>query len=147
MQAVITMTRNVLVVPPELSLGAAHRIMRRERIRHLPVVQGGVLLGMLSDRDVLLRAKLGEDGTVDVPQLPVAVAMTPDPITCHATTSVAELVAIMTERKIDAVVVVGPSERLIGLVTSTDLLLLLGGRDEARPLPFAFEIQERGADA
>ncbi len=54
------MTRDVIVVPPELTLDAAWRIMTRERIRHLPVVRAGALIGMLSDRDVLVHAKTGD---------------------------------------------------------------------------------------
>jgi acetoin utilization protein AcuB len=129
-----------------LSLFAAFAVMERERIRHLPVVQGGALLGILSDRDVLARATMRDNGLLEVPRDPVALAMTPAPITCEPTTSVAELARVMTERKIDAVPVLRGS-RLVGLVTSTDLLLLLVGADEARPLPFEFHVLEEQAAA
>jgi acetoin utilization protein AcuB len=141
MDASVPMTRDVIVVPPTLSLFAAFAVMERERIRHLPVVQGGALLGILSDRDVLARATLRDNGSLEVPRDPVALAMTPAPITCEPTTSVAELARVMTERKIDAGPVLRGS-RLVGLVTSTDLLLLLVGADEARPLPFEFRVFE-----
>lgn len=141
MQASKPMTRNVIVVPAELRLDVAYTIMLRHRIRHLPVVQGGALIGILSDRDILLHAVPGPDGAPKVAPAPVATAMTPTPVTCEVSTSVTELVRIMTEQKIDAVPVVSASGRLLGLVTSTDLLLLLLERDEARPLPFEFEIE------
>ena len=140
------MTRDVIVVPPGLSLAAAHAVMQRRSIRHLPVVQAGVLLGILSDRDVLARATLREDGSLDVPDQQVALAMTPAPITCEPATTVAELARIMTERKIDAVPVLRGSQ-LVGLVTSTDLLLLLVATHEARPLPFRFRVVEEHAAA
>lgn len=146
MHASKSMTRDVLVIPPELGLDAAHRIMQRRRIRHLPVVRGGQLLGILSDRDVLLRARQTDDGMVVVPIVPVATAMTPAPITCEPTTEIATLVHLMTERKIDAVPVVTPSGTLAGLVTSTDLLLLLLERDETQPLPFSFRLFESGTE-
>jgi acetoin utilization protein AcuB len=146
MNAAVPMTREVIVVPPGLSLSMAFAVMERRRIRHLPVVQAGVLLGIVSDRDVLARARLREDGSLEVPEDPVALAMTSAPITCEPTTSVAELARIMTERKIDAVPVLRGS-RLVGLVTSTDLLLLLVGVQEARPLPFDFQIIEEQAAA
>jgi acetoin utilization protein AcuB len=146
MDASVPMTREVTVVPPGLSLTHAYAVMTRKRIRHLPVVQAGALLGILSDRDVLARASLRKDGSLSVPDDPVAVAMTPAPITCEPTTSVAELARIMTEQKVDAVPVLsGP--RLVGLVTSTDLLLLLVGLHEARPLPFEFRVVEEQAAA
>ena len=53
------LTREVVVVPPELRLVDAWEIMKRRKIHHLPVVRGGRLLGMLSDRDVFLRARPG----------------------------------------------------------------------------------------
>jgi acetoin utilization protein AcuB len=141
MDATVPMTRDVIVVPPGLTLSDALAVMNRHRIRHLPVVYGGTLVGILSDRDILLRASLREDGSLQVSEEPVAVAMTPTPITCEPSTTVGELARIMTERKIDAVPVIRGS-RLVGLVTSTDLLLLLVGVHEARPLPFEFRIVE-----
>lgn len=147
MIAATPMTREVIVVPPELSLDAAWRIMKRERIRHLPVVRGGALLGILSDRDVLVRASLGPNGEVIVPKDLVGVAMTASPATCLPTTPIADLVRVMTERKIDAMPVVAGEDdgRLVGLVTSTDLLLLLVDFNEARPLPFDFRLSEAAA--
>ncbi len=139
------MTREVIIVPPELSLDVAWLIMNRERIRHLPVARGGVLLGILSDRDVLLRSSLGPNGNVVVPKGLVAVAMTASPVTCVPSTPVAQLVRLMTERKIDAIPVITGDERLVGLVTSTDLLLLLIDFEEARPLPFEFRLREAAA--
>ena len=137
------MTRHVIVVPPELALHDAWHIMTREHIRHLPVVRAGALIGMLSDRDILARGTLRKDGTLDVPTaIIVADAMTPTPIkTCDASTQVGEIARTMTDEKIDAIPVVR-GLRLVGLVTSTDLLYLLIQRDEARPLPFDFRVVE-----
>ena len=136
------MTRDVVVVPPELSLSLAWELMQRRRIRHLPVVSGGALLGMLTDRDVLLFSQPGEKGEPVVPETPVALAMTASPHTCQADTSVAELVRVMTEQKIDASVVTNDRDRIVGLVTTTDLLLLLIDLDPAQPLPFTFRVEE-----
>lgn len=136
------MTRDVIVVPPELSLQRAWDIMQRRRIRHLPVSRSGQLLGMLSDRDVLLHAHPDAAGQIQVPDVPVAIAMTATPVTCEPATRVADLVRVMTERKLDALVVVDDRGRLAGLVTSTDLLLLLLDGDPLRPLPFDFQLHE-----
>jgi len=137
-----TMTRDVIFVPPALSLRYAWGIMQRWRIRHLPIVDGATLLGVLSDRDVLLHARPEADGTISVPELPVARAMTADPFTCGRSTPIAEVTRIMTEHKIDSVVVVDPSGAVVGLVTSTDLLMLLLVGDPARPLPFEFNVRD-----
>lgn len=137
------MTRDVIVVPPELTLANAWRVMTRERIRHLPVVRAGALIGMLSDRDVLGRGTMGRDGILHIePHEVVAEAMTPTPLTtCEASTDVGELARRMIEDKIDAIPVVH-GLRLVGLVTSTDLLSLLLDRSEAVPLPFDFRLIE-----
>jgi len=136
------MTRDVIVVLPELSLRAAWSIMRQKHIRHLPVVRGGVLLGMLSDRDVLLHATPGEGYEPVVPDKLVGEAMTPAPMVCEPSTEVTTLVRIMIEKKIDAVPVMSSDDRLLGLVTTSDLLALLITSDEARPLPFDFHVRE-----
>lgn len=144
MQASSTMTRNVIVVPPELSLHAAWLVMQRERIRHLPVVRAGALLGILSDRDILLRAKLDANENIRVPADSVATAMTTAPITTEADTSVTTIVELMTERKIDAIPIVH-GLRLVGLVTTTDLILLLIHREQDQRLPFDFKLEEASA--
>ena len=148
MRASTPMTRNVTVIPPELPLRAAWEIMKRERIRHIPIVRAGALFGMLSDRDVLVRGTLSKDGKLEVPEGIVSgEAMTPPPLhTCEPTTDVVDLARLMTEEKIDAVPVVR-GLRLVGLVTSTDLMQLLIRQDEARPLPFDFELVEQRMEA
>ncbi len=141
MRASLAMTRDVIVAPPELTLANAWRVMQRERVRHLPVVRAGALVGMLSDRDVLARGTLAAGGRLHVDaHLLVGEAMTPTPlVTCEASTDVAELARTMTDEKIDAVPVVH-GLRLVGLVTSTDLLLLLVEQKSPLPLPFDFRL-------
>jgi len=139
------MTRKVFVVSPDVSLRAAWDLMSRERFRHLPVVSGRTLMGILSDRDILARATVA-NGTISVPDIPVVEAATPWPHVCAPDTDVCDLVRLMTERKIDAVPVVDRTNQLVGLVTSTDLLLLLISREEAKiPLPFMFHIEQHSA--
>ena len=55
MKSSSVMTRDVVVVSPAVTVAAAERMMERLRIRHLPVVVGGRLVGILSDRDLLRR--------------------------------------------------------------------------------------------
>jgi len=134
-----TMTREVVYVPPELSLVHAWSILQRWRIRHLPVVTGGILRGILSDRDVLLHATAAPDGSISVPEIPVALAMTPQPITCKPSTPVADVARTMIEHKIDSVIVVDDAGTLVGLVTATDLLALISVGP--RSLPYTFVLR------
>jgi len=147
MKASSSMTRHVTVVGPEFPLPAAWQLMQRERFRHLPIVQRGRLVGILSDRDILLRATRQPNGTIIVPREPVALAMTPAPITCVKETSVSWLVKTMTERHIDAVPVLDPTGTLVGLVTSTDLLLLLSDYEEDAFLRFDFRLRDANREA
>lgn len=140
------MVRDVIVVPPELTLAAAWHVMITEHIRHLPVVRAGALIGIVSDRDVLARGTMTPTGAFEVaPHIIVGEAMTPTPLeTCEASTDIQELVRIMTDKKIDAIPVV-KGLRLVGLVTSTDLLALLLDRGELErpePMPFEFHLIE-----
>jgi acetoin utilization protein AcuB len=142
------MTREVIVVPPELPLAEAWEIMKRKHIHHLPVVRSGRLLGILSDRDVLLRATRGpgDEALIRTKDL-VAAAMTPAPYVCGPSTPIDELVHTMTEKNIHAIPVVSDDDNLIGLVTATDLLLLLlnnNGARADRPVPFEYEVHETG---
>jgi len=139
------MTRKVFVILPETSLSVAWDLMSRERFRHLPVVSGGSLVGILSDRDILARATM-EDGALHVPDTAAVEAATPWPHVCGPNTDVCDLVRLMTEKKIEAVPIVEGEDRLVGLVTSTDLLLLLISLEEAKmPLPFVFDLEQHPA--
>jgi acetoin utilization protein AcuB len=133
------MTRDVVVVPPELSLASAGRIMKERHIRHLPVVKEGRLVGILSDRDLLEYegALMGGLGTK------VGTAMTTAPITCLISTTVSRVAQMMLEHKIDSVPVVDPSGLLVGLVTSSDLLHLLVESADVQALPFHFRLSMR----
>lgn len=136
------MSRQVTIVSPSFPLNKAWQLMRDQQIRHLPVVQARRLVGILSDRDVILRAKRGADGTLLVPSDPVETAMTPAPITCTANTSVCWLAQTMVTRHIDAVPVLDASGELVGLVTSVDLMTLLIDYEEGERFPFDFRLQQ-----
>jgi acetoin utilization protein AcuB len=133
------MTREVVVVSPPLSLAVAGQMMKRLAVRHLPVVDGGRLVGILSDRDVLRHADAA-------PTLTCGEAMTLAPRTARPEASVSQVAQLMLEHKIDSVPVVDASMRLIGLVTSSDLLQMLVERDQAQLLPFDFRLKVVDAD-
>ena len=140
MRAHAAMTRDVDVVSPTVSLKAAQAMMRRRHIRHLPVVSGGRLVGILSDRDVL-------EHISDRPATTCGGAMTPAPITCTANAPVGHVAELMLRYKIDSIPVIDEESAVIGLVTSTDLLELLVERSGEEVLPFDFRVRLVESDA
>jgi CBS domain-containing protein len=136
------MTRDVVVVPPELLVSAARKMMEHSRIRHLPVVKRGRLVGIVSDRDLLPC----EGGDLEGARTLVAEVMTPAPITCSISTTISRVAQIMLEHKIDCLPVVDPSGILVGLVTSSDLLQLLVESAEVQALPFHYRLHLREED-
>jgi acetoin utilization protein AcuB len=137
------MTRKVVAVPPSLLISHAWEVMQRERIRHLPVVANGKVVGILSDRDLLRIASVLPSGDLAFVRRHVEDIMTLKPITCAPGNSVAYVAQIMTQKTIDAIPIVD-DDRLVGLVTSTDLLHLLVEGSEKR-LPFEFNVDLIGA--
>jgi CBS domain-containing protein len=142
MRTAAAMTRDVVVVSADLPVRAARRIMERHRIRHLPVVRNDRLVGILSDRDLLRYEGLDLEG-VDAR---VGEAMTLAPITCSVDTGVSRVAEIMIQHKIDSVPVVNAVGGLVGLVTSSDLLLLLVEGAHSQPLPFDYRLHLREED-
>lgn len=143
MKARSAMTRDVACIAPADDLDAAWRMMLDLQVRHIPVLDGTQLVGILSDRDVLLHAELDDEDEVTVPTIPVAHAMTPAPITCKPGTSVAAVADTMLSKKIDCLPVVDERGNLVGLITSSDLLELLRAHDEmesTRVLPFEYHV-------
>jgi acetoin utilization protein AcuB len=125
MEALDLMTQSVTTITPDLTIQQAHALMLKMTARHLPVVIGDKLVGILSDRDVLLCVTRVNDEFI-YPDQKVAELMTSAPITAGRHTPVPQLAELMLDHKIDAVPIVGAKGELVGLVTSSDLLRVVG---------------------
>lgn len=142
MQARGLMTVNVTCVLPSTALPAAWQLMKKLRVRHLPVLGAeGKVAGMLSDRDLLLHAQRTAGGELRFPDATVATAMTSEVITVQSSATASQMVSIMLDEAIDALPVVAPDGTLKGLVTSSDLLaLLIEPERVSEPVPFVFQL-------
>ncbi len=122
------MHSDVITIEETAKLCEAYKIMNENKIRHLPVVRGGKLAGIITDRDLrYATSKLSE--TPFDPESEVREIMTRQVITSHPDDPIEIASRIMRDLKISSLVVV-ENEKIVGIVTSIDLLdalLLLTG--------------------
>jgi acetoin utilization protein AcuB len=124
------MTENPFCATPEDLLDAVAAAMQRGRFRHVPVVASDRrVLGVVSDRDLREQKGYWSSTKVSAVLSEPAVAVRPeDPIEDAAQT--------MLERKIGALPVVDREQRVVGIVTTTDLLRAMldsiGGAEAVR---------------
>jgi acetoin utilization protein AcuB len=122
------MNRRVFSIGPDARLSEAATLMRRRKVRHLPVVdRGGRLVGMVTARDLrqALFAPSVQDGLENLrgvlDGVVVGDIMTRGVIGVRSATSIREAARLMHERKIGALPVV-ERKLLVGILTETDVL-------------------------
>lgn len=102
-------------------LTRAHELMRTHHIRHLPVMQNGKLLGLVSIRDLHLIETLRD---VDPDEVPVEDAMAEEPYTVSPDEPLDAVAAIMADHKLGSAVVVEGGQ-VQGIFTTVDALRAL----------------------
>jgi acetoin utilization protein AcuB len=97
------------------------------RIRHLPVVRGDSLVGIVSDRDLkrgmpsVVAGATPEEYQAFMEETSVEQMMTIDPITCAPDADLVDVVRGFCEHKVGAIPIV-EGDRLVGIVTQTDMM-------------------------
>ena len=112
------MSTDVTVVEPQQSLRAAAQLMKDLDVGVLPVCNGKRLLGMLTDRDIAIRAVaegLSPDSTC------VSDVMTPDVDYCTDDQDVEEVLRQMGDKQLRRLPVIDAERRLVGIVSLGDL--------------------------
>ena len=129
------MSHRVLSLRPEQPIAKAYAIMKENGFHHMAILgDDDHLKGVLSLGDILLVArKDGEE--LQFPDQPVATIMSVDPITCSREHTTAQVADLMIQHKIMCLPVVSSRDKLIGIITSTDLLELVRTELEPKPLP------------
>ena len=132
------MTPDPVTIAPGATIAEAWDLMRELDIRHLPVVEGEALIGMLSDRDLgvlEVGRQLIEEGADALRQRlaqPVIQAMSTDVVAAEPDTDVSELLTLLLEHKVGAIPVVLPDTRqIVGIVSYIDVLRALQDALEA----------------
>jgi len=128
------MPETMVTISESDTLSTVEDIMTLGRVRHMPVVHGGKLVGVVSERD-LLRASLSNLSEFGADQrraflhgVEIGRVMSTPPIVIHPDASVEEAARVMAERKIGCLPVVDRDE-LLGLITETDVLRYFAGVD------------------
>ena len=114
-----------ICIRSQTTLSDAWDLMVAWEVKHLVVTHGRALLGLMSDRDIILRSQFASDGGMIIPNMVVAAAMTPDPVTCHAGTNIAAIATTMVDHHVEATPIVDELGTILGLVTTEDLLKIL----------------------
>jgi len=122
------MQREFASVRSDERLDFVDDVMALGRVRHMPVVDEGKLVGVVSQRD-LLAASLSRVLEFDAQErrtflrsIDVREVMAGRPITVAPSTTLADAAALLLRHKIGCLPVVGPGGEAIGLLTETDLL-------------------------
>lgn len=114
------MTPAPFTVDREARLSDAHALMRKLRVRHLPVVSGGALVGVLTERDALVVESIA--GADDDER--VGDAMTPAVYTTTIDAQLRDVARVMAAEKYGCAIVMDAG-RVRGIFTSTDALRYL----------------------
>jgi acetoin utilization protein AcuB len=112
------MTVQPHTIGADQSLAKAEKMMSELRIRHLPVLEGGKLVGILSDRDLRLVESFKD---VDPEKVTVGEAYTPDPYVTAPSTPLGDVCREMAAHKYGCALVVD-NHKLVGIFTWVDAL-------------------------
>ena len=115
------MTEKPITVSPADSISIVWTLFRSRRFRHVPVVNEGVVVGLVSDRDILpLIGDAGEN--LPVPDRTVADVMSTPVLAVRPDSPIRKAAKAMVEEHVGALPVVAVDHGLVGIITRSDIL-------------------------
>jgi len=145
------MSKDLITIDEGASIIKASNLMKQNRVRHLPVLRKGRLLGIVSDRD-LKEATPSKATTLDIhemyyllDQIKVKSLMPKQLSTITPGETVEKAAAVMLNRNISALPVVDPQGTLQGIITKGDVFrafVSISGINQA-PLAMGFDLEDR----
>lgn len=131
-KAIPTIQKYMTVLPHTIgadqTLEQAEKMMAKYRVRHLPVLDGGKLVGILTDRDIRLVETFKD---VEADKVKVDEAYSPDPYVTSPNASLAEVCAEMAQHKYGCVLI-EDNHKLVGIFTWVDALKAMSELMETR---------------
>ena len=125
------MSTDLITVNYKDDLESAERLFKANKIRHIPVVKGDELKGMLSYTDLLrisFADAIGEDemsiDSVVYNMFTIEQVMVKNVVTMSPSSTIKEVAELLTQRNFHAIPIVD-NDKLVGIVTTTDLLKYL----------------------
>lgn len=125
------MTRDLVVVPPDMTAIEAGRLMNEHGVRRLPVTDNGQLLGIVTLGDIRSARASNASGldlwelNYRLTQLPVSDIMTREVITVGPDKTIGEAAALMLDNKIGGLPVIDAQDALCGILTESDVFRLV----------------------
>lgn len=125
------MTPDPETISPDTTLLEAHRLMGVKRIRALPVVEAGALVGIVTRTDLMgadpsrLYTRGAQEESREVVQQPVRLIMTTPVRTVHEDDAMTDAARLMLTHKFHSLPVLNAQERLTGILTETDIFHMI----------------------
>lgn len=130
------MTPHPITVDPKTSLPDAHRLMKDSRIRRLPVVDRGRLVGIVTLGDVR-EAEPSDATSLSIyeihyllSKLSIDHIMTRDPLTIAPDATIRQAARLMLDNKIGGLPVVDARGALVGIITESDIFRIFAQESE-----------------
>ncbi len=129
------MTATLVTVSPYDTLARAYELMMAHRIRRLPVLDGERLVGIITLSD-LLEVKQSDPGhrlglaeiAQELSRLVVSTVMRPKPVCTFDNDTVGHAAELLLQHKIGGLPVIDADQRLVGILTESNLFQLLAQR-------------------
>ncbi len=112
-------TPNPITVEADAAIEKVYDIMKKHGIRHVPVLNGNAVVGIISERDVRVAHNLSRKEKLMVKALDVMVT---EPVTVSAGAALDDVAFEMSRNKIGSVLVNDENDELLGIFTVTDAL-------------------------
>jgi acetoin utilization protein AcuB len=122
------MTPNPITIDADATIVEAIHLLKEKNIRRVPVLKGGKLVGLVTER-MLLSFSPGKSTSLDtwevhylLAKTPVTAAMNPKPHTVTPDADLADCAQLIHDRKLNGITVVDEKGSLVGILTTTNAL-------------------------